>query len=111
MTIYSILAMVGSTLDLLCLITVIFVERKNPSSTIAWALVLIFLPFVGFIAYAMFGSGFHVKKKKRYAIKLIADNMHRRNIAKHIHGHVDTPPQSDRNHGRMKNNLEHDGAH
>lgn len=111
MTVYSILAMVGSTLDLLCIIIVIFVERKNPSSTIAWALVLIFLPFVGFIAYVMFGSGFHVKKKKRYAIKLIADNMHRRNIAKHIHGHVDTPPQSDRPHGRLISYLENDGAH
>ena len=48
-----------TALDLLCIIAVIFFERKNPASTIAWILVLVFLPFVGFVAYVMFGSGFH----------------------------------------------------
>ncbi len=103
--------MVGSILDLLCIITVIFVERKNPASTIAWALVLIFLPFVGFIAYAMFGSGFHIKKKKRYALKLISDNMHRRNITKQFYGRADEPEPSDMPHGRMISYLENDGAY
>ena len=111
MTAYSILAMVGSTLDLLCIIIVIFVERKNPASTIAWALVLIFLPFVGFIAYAMFGSGFHIKKKRRYATKLIADAMHRGVIAKHAHTLAGEPPQSDKPYGRMITYLQNDGDH
>ena len=111
MTAYSILAMVGSTIDLLCIITVIFVERKNPASTIAWALVLIFLPFVGFIAYAMFGSGFHIKKKRRYASKLISDAMHRRVIAKHAHTPAGEPPRSDEPYGRMITYLQNDGDH
>lgn len=111
MTANSVLAMVGSSLDLLCLIVVIFVERKNPASTIAWALVLIFLPFIGFIAYVMFGSGFHIKKKKRYAVKLISDSMHRRIIARHVQARTGDPLKSDRPYGRMITYLENDGAH
>lgn len=35
MIVYSLMALVGSILDLICIIIVIFVERKNPASTIA----------------------------------------------------------------------------
>ena len=111
MTVYSILTLAGSILDLICIITVIFVERKNPSSTIAWTLVLLFLPLIGFIAYAMFGSGFHIKKKKRYAIKRITDNFHRRNIAKDVHARADSSAQPGMPHGRLISYLENDGDH
>ena len=48
MSAHSVLLTLASLLDLVCIIAVIFFERKNPSSTIAWILVLIFLPFAGF---------------------------------------------------------------
>ena len=33
----------------------VFFERRNPSSTWAWRLVLLFVPVLGFIVYMVFG--------------------------------------------------------
>ena len=107
----TLLATAGTILDLLGIITVIFVERKNPSSTIAWVLVLIFLPFIGFVAYAMFGSGFHIKKKKRYADKSFSDIRHRQAIAMHVPACAEIPEQATSPHSRMMTYLEEGGAH
>src|SRR5699024_9234427 len=35
--------------------TIIFLERKNASSTWAWLMVLFFIPVVGFLLYLLFG--------------------------------------------------------
>jgi cardiolipin synthase len=37
--------------DVILALTIIFLERKNPSSTLAWIMVLFFLPGVGIILY------------------------------------------------------------
>ena len=42
-------------INLLFALAVIFLERKKPSSTWAWLLVLFFLPFVGFLLYLLLG--------------------------------------------------------
>lgn len=42
-------------INILFALTVIFLERKKPSSTWAWLLVLFFLPFVGFFLYLLLG--------------------------------------------------------
>ncbi|MBP3629682.1 MAG: PLDc N-terminal domain-containing protein, partial [Anaerotignum sp.] len=34
---------------------IVFFERRNPSSTWAWLLVLVFVPVLGFIVYMVFG--------------------------------------------------------
>ena len=34
---------------------IVFFERRNPSSTWAWLLVLLFVPVLGFIVYMVFG--------------------------------------------------------
>ena len=47
----------------------IFFERKNPSTTWAWLLVIIFLPFIGFIIYMLLGRNLSKEKlftKKNY---------------------------------------------
>lgn len=59
----------------------------------------------------MFGSGFHIKKKKRYAIKRIADNLHRRNIAKNVHARADAKAHPGMPFGRLISYLENDGDH
>jgi cardiolipin synthase len=63
---------------------VVFFERKNPSSTIAWVLVLVFLPVIGFVAYLFIGSGFRVNKKKKYQIKARSDDLYDNFIRKHL---------------------------
>ncbi len=40
-------------------ITVVFIERKNPTTTIAWLMVLVFIPVVGFLLYLFFGQSFY----------------------------------------------------
>ena len=87
MTWHTALAILFTVLDIACIAAVIFVERKNPASTIAWTLVLLFLPFVGFAAYLLFGSGFHVNKRKRYALKQVSDNLYKKLVDGHIDNH------------------------
>lgn len=67
-------------LDLVCIIAVIFLERRNPASSIAWVLVLIVFPVFGIIAYMLFGSGFHMNKRKRYLMKSSVDRFFQEHI-------------------------------
>lgn len=51
-------------------LTVVFIERKNPTATIAWLMVLFLLPVIGFILYLFIGQTFHrdrmFRVKKEY---------------------------------------------
>ena len=56
-------------------ISAILIENRNPTKTIAWILVIIFIPFLGLILYYFFGQKFVKVKKikklnKRQAIRL-----------------------------------------
>lgn len=109
MSAYDIFIAIAAFLDLLCIIAVLFVERKSPASTIAWLIVLIVVPFVGFIAYIMFGSGFHINKRKRFELKKIRDSIYTNRIMEHI----DVKPHTiDTNHPslRMINYLQNEGT-
>lgn len=46
-------------LNLIFAVTVVFFERKNPSSTIAWLMALLLLPVIGFLLYLFFGQSFY----------------------------------------------------
>jgi cardiolipin synthase len=57
----------------LCLIPVVVVRRKEPSSTIAWILTLVFVPVVGAVLFLLFGRD-RVRwpaKRKRQADALV----------------------------------------
>lgn len=71
-------------ITLLFVAAVVFFERKSPTSSIAWILVLIFLPVVGFIAYLFLGSGFRVSKSKKYKMKAINDDLYDNFIRQHL---------------------------
>lgn len=43
-------------INLLLIFAVIFAERKSPSATLAWIMVLAFLPIVGFLFYLVFNQ-------------------------------------------------------
>ncbi|MFV0471090.1 MAG: cardiolipin synthase [Paludibacteraceae bacterium] len=47
---------------ILSAISVILLENRNPSKSLSWVLVLIFLPFVGLIIYLLLGQDFRKKK-------------------------------------------------
>lgn len=86
MTWHALLILLFTIVNAACIVAVIFVEKKNPSSTIAWTLVLLFLPFIGFTAYLLFGSGFHINKRKRYALKRVSDALYKKLLS----GNIDT---------------------
>lgn len=53
-------------INVLIAISIIFLERKNPSSTLAWILVLFFLPIVGAVFYIVFAQ--NLSRKKIYKL-------------------------------------------
>ncbi|MBQ4133576.1 MAG: cardiolipin synthase [Desulfovibrionaceae bacterium] len=71
-------------IDLFCVIAVIFFERKSPTATVAWLLVLILLPVGGVVAYVAFGSGFPARRKKRYLLKKANDSLYDDKLTKYL---------------------------
>lgn len=57
-------------LNIFLAITVIFLERRNASSTWAWLMILFFIPILGFVLYLMLGQ----KMRKRQLNKLLGEN-------------------------------------
>lgn len=51
----------------LAIITTILIENRNPAKTIAWIMVIVFLPVVGIMVYYLFGQKF--KKIKVFRIQ------------------------------------------
>lgn len=56
MDLLTILITILFLLNFILASVVVFLERKDPSSTWAWLLVLFFLPFIGFLLYLIFGQ-------------------------------------------------------
>ncbi|MCA0756152.1 cardiolipin synthase [Paenibacillus sp. N4] len=57
-------------LNIFLAITVIFLERRNASTTWAWVMVLFFIPIIGFVLYLILGQ----KMRKRKLYKLLGDS-------------------------------------
>ena len=51
---------------------VIFLENKNPSRTVAWLLVLVLLPVLGFFLYILFGRSY--RKQRKAEAKILSDS-------------------------------------
>ncbi|KKE79926.1 cardiolipin synthase [Bacilli bacterium] len=49
-------------MNILLGISIVFLERKNPPSTWAWLMVLLFIPILGFILYLIFGRSLYRKR-------------------------------------------------
>jgi cardiolipin synthase A/B len=60
-------------LDLLFAITIVFIQRKNPTAVAAWLLVIFFIPVLGFILFLIFGQDY--RKRKMFQIKDEADRV------------------------------------
>ncbi len=67
-----------------CVIAVLFFERKNPASSLVWVMVLLFMPVAGFIFYLFLGSGFRISKKKLYLLKAARDEIYNNHIMNHL---------------------------
>jgi len=56
MSTYQLAVSILFTINILCIISVIYVERKRPQATIAWVLVMNFLPIIGAFIYIFLGN-------------------------------------------------------
>ncbi|MCC8191087.1 MAG: cardiolipin synthase [Planctomycetes bacterium] len=84
MTLSSFLFYSVAAFSLICILAVLFFERKNPASSLIWILVLIFLPIIGFVLYLFLGSGFRVNRRRKYALKAVEDDIYNNYIVKHL---------------------------
>lgn len=63
--------------NILFSIIVIYYERKKPMISILWILTFIFIPFLGFLFYLLFGRNLRPDKKKIFKLKKEYDNMYK----------------------------------
>ncbi len=62
-------SLIVSVINILFIITAIYVERKKPMEIGMWILIFTFLPVVGFVLYLFLGRGLRFSKKKLFKIK------------------------------------------
>ena len=80
----QILLNIVSVLNIFFIIIVVFFERKKPESTLAWVLILFFVPYVGIVLYIIFGDFFRFGVRKKERDKLLNDEEYLRQISKQI---------------------------
>lgn len=62
-------------LNLVFALLIIFFERRNPSATWAWLMVLILIPGAGFILYLLLGQ--NLSRRKMFELKTEEDRFHK----------------------------------
>ncbi len=65
-------------LDFIMIFAVVFLERKNPSSTLTWLFILLFLPLVGMFLYLLLSQNIsrqRVYKLSREEVKVITNSL------------------------------------
>ncbi|WP_411169918.1 cardiolipin synthase [Clostridium sp. MB05] len=67
----SILLVIAYIINILSAISLIFIERKEPTTTWAWLLILLVLPGAGFIIYLIFGQ--NLSRQKIFKEKKVTD--------------------------------------
>ena len=67
-------------LNIIFSFSLIFIERKDPTTTWAWLLILLVLPGIGFIGYLMFGQ--NLSRQKIFKDKIISDEKKRMSSSK-----------------------------
>ena len=74
----SILLIIAYAINILSAISLIFIERKEPTTTWAWLLILLVLPGVGFIIYLLFGQ--NLNRQKIFREKKVTDEKKARDL-------------------------------
>lgn len=64
LNLYTIISITTIIINIILIITAVFIERKKPVHALSWVLTLSLLPVAGFILYLIFGRAYHIKKKK-----------------------------------------------
>ena len=76
--------LVSRVLSIIFIFIVVFIEKRKPESTIAWVLVLIFLPYVGVFLYILLGDLFRFGIHKKEHQKLISNDKYKELLNKQV---------------------------
>lgn len=71
MSIFVVVAISLITLNIILAFSLIFIERKDPTTTWAWLLIFILLPGLGFVIYILLGQNF--SRQKLFREKIVKD--------------------------------------
>ena len=74
----TILLIVAYIINIISAISLIFIERKEPTTTWAWLLVLMILPGIGFLLYLIFGQ--NLSRQKLFREKKVIDERKSREL-------------------------------
>ena len=69
---------IARVLSIIFIFVLIFIEKRKPESTIAWILILTFLPYIGVFFYIMLGDIFHFNIHKNEREKFSSNNKYRK---------------------------------
>ena len=75
----TILLIVAYIINIISAISLIFIERKEPTTTWAWLLILLILPGLGFLLYLIFGQ--NLSRQKIFREKKIVDEKKLRELS------------------------------
>lgn len=64
MKIFSLIIIAIFAFNILCVLAMIFIERKKPQIIVSWLVTMTFLPLFGFLLYVLIGSGLSYKTKR-----------------------------------------------
>ena len=95
-------------LNILFSLSLIFIERKDPTTTWAWLLILLVLPGLGFIIYIMFGQ--NLSRQKIFKEKIRVDEDKRKNINDKYEKDTHCHDGGERFLDLRKMNFNHSGA-
>ena len=70
---YIILTIMILLINIISAMSLIFIERKEPTTTWAWLIILLIFPGVGFLIYLLFGQ--NLSRQKIFREKKIADKL------------------------------------
>ena len=82
--IISNILLIARVLSIIFIFVVIFLDKRKPESTIAWVLVLTFVPYIGVILYIVLADTFRFNIHRREQEKLILNNRYKKMINQQI---------------------------
>lgn len=80
----QILLNVANILNIFFILLVVFLEKKKPESTLAWILILFFVPYIGIFLYIVFGESFRFNIRKKERDKILKDRLFLESIQSQI---------------------------
>ena len=108
MNILLVLIVVTLFLNIPFSLSLIFIERKDPTTTWAWLLILLVLPGLGFIIYIMLGQ--NLSRQKIFKEKIRVDEHKRKNINEKYEGDIQIHDGGERFSDLRNMNFNHSGA-